>query len=132
MLTLDAVDVQSSDLDALDRLATDLPDNSPLRDFLEHVAACVRAGEDITVVAEQQQMTPATAAKLLGVSRVHVYKLMDLGDLPFTRVGNDRRTTMADVVAFLKAQEEARSRSAYRAAHPSESRAKAFQSILES
>jgi excisionase family DNA binding protein len=132
MLTLDASAVPSSDLDALDQLATDLPDESPLRDFLEGVVACVRAGEALTVVAERQQMTPAAAAKMLGVSRVHVYKLMDLGDLPFTRVGNDRRTTMADVMALLNAQEGARSESARRAGHPSEPRTKAFQSMLES
>lgn len=132
MLTLDAGVVPSSDLEALDQLATDLPDTSPLRDFLEAVAAAVRAGDDITVVAERQQMTPATAAKLLGVSRVHVYKLMDLGELPFSRVGNDRRTTMADVMTLLKSQEEARMQMARRAAHPAEPRAKAFRSIVES
>lgn len=130
MLTLDAGAVRSSDLDALDQLATDLPESSPLRDFLEGVAASVRAGEDVTVVVEQQQMTPATAAKILGVSRVHVYKLMDVGDLPFSRVGNDRRTTMGDVMKLLATQEEAREQAARRAAHPSKARAKALHHIL--
>lgn len=127
MRTLDASTVSHGDLDELSTLTDRLPEHSPLREFLQQLRDTVAAGTDVTVAAATKQMTPAAAAKLIGVSRGHVYKLMDTGHLPFVRVGNDRRTTLAEVEAFLQTQEDARREMAHRAAHPDVTRAAALQ-----
>lgn len=118
MQTLEAARVDVGEVATLSRMAQTLPEASPLRDFLTDVVDAVRDGEDISVVANEQLLSPALAAKMLGVSRVHVYKLMDRGDLHFVRVGNDRRTTLTDIAAFQQTQDPARREMARRAAHP--------------
>lgn len=128
MRTLEASAVPAEDLTQLSTLASKFSQSSPLRDFLEEVVSSVRSGTDVSVVAEQQ-MTPAAAAKLLGVSRVHVYKLMDRGELPHVRVGNDRRTTLADVMRFRESQDDVRRSMAERAAHPHKARQAAIDAI---
>lgn len=129
MQTLEARQVDSREVAALSQMTESLPEASPLRDFLSEVVKSVRDGADVSVVAQEQQIAPSLAAKMLGVSRVHVYKLMDRGDLAFVRVGNDRRTTLAHVEAFKSTQVEARSEMARRAAHPGSAREAALKAL---
>lgn len=129
MRTIEAATVAHEDLTALSDLTAALPGDSTLRDFLDDLVASLREGADVSVVANEKQMTPAEAAKLLGVSRVHVYKLMDRNELPFVRVGNDRRTTLADVLEFQAAQDEHRRTMAERAAHPHDARLAAINGL---
>lgn len=129
MQTLEARRVDTHEVTALSEMTESLPEASPLRDFLTKVVQSVRAGADISVVAQEEQIAPSLAAKMLGVSRVHVYKLMDRGDLPFVRVGNDRRTTLADVEAFKASQADARTAMARRAAHPAPTREAARKAL---
>jgi excisionase family DNA binding protein len=130
MRTLEAAAVAAEDLTALSELTEELPDASPLRDFLNEVLTSLRDGADVSVVANEKQMTPSAAAKLLGVSRVHVYKLMDHGDLKYTRVGNDRRTSLGDVLQFQSSQDAHRRTMAERAAHPDLTRQAAIDALL--
>lgn len=129
MQTLEARRVDIHEVATLTRMTETLPEQSALRDFLTEVVNAVHAGENISVVAQEQQVSPAIAAKMLGVSRVHVYKLMDRGDLDFVRVGNDRRTTLAHVEAFKKTQNDVRAEMARRAAHPERTRESARQAL---
>lgn len=129
MRTLEAAHVDTGEVETLTNLTSTLPQDSTLRDFLDALVRAISAGQDVSVLAPQQPMTPAEAAKWLGVSRVHVYKLMDRGDLPFVRVGSDRRTTFADVEKFQATQEDARRDFARRAARPDETRRAAAQSL---
>lgn len=129
MQTLEAQNVDTHEVATLSKMTDALPEQSPLRSFLAEVVDAVRAGENISVLAQEQQVSPAIVAKMLGVSRVHVYKLMDRGDLPFVRVGNDRRATLAQVEAFKNSQNEARAEMARRAAHPEKTREAALQAL---
>lgn len=129
MQTLEAQRVAKHEVTALSELTESLPETSPLRGFLVEILTSVRNGADISVVAQEQQISPSLASKMLGVSRVHVYKLMDRGDLPFVRVGNDRRTTLAHVEAFKRTQAEARMEMARRAAHPGATREAALRAL---
>ena len=45
--------------------------------------------------------TPNQVATRLGMSRTHLYKLLDEGLIPSYRVGRDRRIAGRDVVAFI-------------------------------
>ena len=62
----------------------------------------------VAVLIEDQELSPNDAASILGVSRPLVAHRMDMGDLPFRRVGRHRRATLRDVLR-LKAKMEAQS-----------------------
>lgn len=125
MRTLEASSVPQAELDELSTLAERLPEYSHLRECLVNLRDSVVAGQDFSFVANEQHLTPSAAAKMIGVSRGHIYKLMDNGDLPFIRVGNDRRTTFGEVQTFIAGQQAERQKMAMRAAHPSRARSAA-------
>lgn len=61
--------------------------------------------DSVTVLADDTEVTPEDAAGILGISRPLVRRRMDVGALPFRRVGAHRRIRLADVLA-LRAREE--------------------------
>ena len=72
-----------------------------LADLLDRLAS----SDAVTVLAEDTEITPEEAAGILGISRPLVRRRMDVGLLPFRRVGAHRRLRLADVLA-LRAREE--------------------------
>lgn len=64
-------------------------------------------GERVAVLAVEQEVTPAEASTILGISRPIVVLRMDRGDLPFRYVGKHRRAALKDVLT-LKAKLDAR------------------------
>jgi excisionase family DNA binding protein len=71
-----------------------------LADFLDKLSL----GDGVTVLSDDADVTPEDAARILGISRPLVRRRMDVGLLPFRRVGAHRRIRLADVLA-LRAQE---------------------------
>ena len=72
-----------------------------LREVLLSVSRCISEGVDLAVIeAASVTLTPAEAAERLGMSRTHLYKLLDRGEIASHRVGRDRRIRVADLVAF--------------------------------
>lgn len=57
-----------------------------------------------------QSLSHNAAAKRLGMSRTHLYKLLDDGEIPSHRVGRDRRILVRDLVTFQIARDESRRR----------------------
>ena len=93
--------VPSTEIEALSRLQHDLPKDSTLGKALATVAEGIRDGVDVTIARDDELLTPAHAAAILGVSRTHLYKILDSGALPFQIVGKrDRRITSRDLRAF--------------------------------
>ena len=76
--------------------------------LIETLLAHLLDGERVAVLIEDQELSPNEAASILGVSRPLVVHRMDMGDLPFRRVGRHRRATLRDVLR-LKAKMEAQS-----------------------
>ena len=72
-----------------------------LADLLERLSS----SDAVTMLAEDTEITPEDAAGILGISRPLVRRRMDVGALPFRRVGAHRRLRLADVLA-LRAREE--------------------------
>jgi excisionase family DNA binding protein len=64
-------------------------------------------GHTVAVVTiGQEDLTTTQAARLLGVSRPHVVKLIDSGFLQAHRAGTARRVRAADVAAYKRVVEE--------------------------
>lgn len=80
----------------------------PLYELLVKVVAALQEGKVITLVPETQELTTQAAANLLGVSRPHVVKLIEEGQLPSHRVGAHRRIQMKDLLAFQRVRDGAR------------------------
>jgi excisionase family DNA binding protein len=63
-------------------------------DILETIAAA----DEVTLLADDAEVSPEDAAAILGVSRPLVRRRMDAGVLPFRRVGAHRRLRLSDVL----------------------------------
>ena len=117
MPRLDASSVPSTELDILEASFDRLPEG-PLRATLETLSHALRGGEDTFVVSEKTTFTPSEAAKLLGVSRTHLYKILDSGALIHHVVGSrDRRISASDLIAYRARMLETQKRMAEVAAH---------------
>ena len=98
--------VPSAELDALTRLQHQLPEDSPLRVALHQLSDSISEGVDVSITRDDELLTPAHAAAILGVSRTHLYKILDAGDLKFTIVGErDRRISARDLRIFAERTE---------------------------
>jgi excisionase family DNA binding protein len=76
----------------------DIPDSAfeALRIIIEAMAN----GQPIPLVPHDKELTSQEAADILHVSRPHLIKLLERGDLPFHRVGTHRRVRIDDVLAY--------------------------------
>jgi excisionase family DNA binding protein len=129
--TIRAECVGNDELDQLDAVVRQLPANSHLGSFLAAMSTIVRDGDDLYVGRPTHRISPAKAAEVLGMSRPHLYKVMDAGELPYVAVGRDRRISLEDLRAFDQRRKALRKDLAERFAHPSETREAALQSLLD-
>jgi excisionase family DNA binding protein len=128
-LTVAAASAAPEALDVFDDFARTLPVGAA-REAVEMVTATLRAGRDVIIAGADDGVTPAQAAKVLGVSRAHLYKVLDAGALPFTVVGNrDRRISMSDLRDYVAKAEELRRVTARSAAQTRQTRALAIDEL---
>lgn len=83
---------------------------------LARLAMDLSQGRDVVLLPASEEISPAAAARILGMSRPHLCKLLDAGAIPHTRVGRDRRINVEDVSEFLRKRELARCELAERVA----------------
>lgn len=99
MKVLETANIPVDQLDALEQYA--LTSLGPeLRDVLLSLSQCVREGAELAVVDGSAVFTPSQAAERLGMSRTHLYKLLDRGEIMSYHVGRDRRIQLKDLLAF--------------------------------
>tara|TARA_R110002096_G_C14519899_1_gene716826 strand:+ start:229 stop:684 length:456 start_codon:yes stop_codon:yes gene_type:complete len=71
--------------------------------LLAKILKATSQGKPISVVPIATEMTTQAAAELLGCSRPHFVKLLENGEIPFTKVGRHRRVKFEDVMNYKKA-----------------------------
>lgn len=76
----------------------------PLRDLklLARILRATSEGKPLSIIPIATEMTTQAAAELLGCSRPHLVKLLETGEIPFTKVGKHRRVKFEDVMGHKK------------------------------
>lgn len=59
-------------------------------------------GKPISIVPIATEITTQAAAELIGCSRPHLIKLLDKGDIKFTKIGKHRRIKYQDIIEYKK------------------------------
>jgi excisionase family DNA binding protein len=76
--------------------------------LVENILDEVAQGHAVQVIPVDSELSSQAAADLLGVSRPHLNKLLDAGELPHWKVGTHRRVRLEDVLVFRKRREHQR------------------------
>ncbi|MDR1386924.1 MAG: helix-turn-helix domain-containing protein [Propionibacteriaceae bacterium] len=77
-------------------------------EFLARVAKAKAAGQEVVITRGFEEVSPAEAAALMGLSRPQVRKLMDRGLLPYRMVGAHHRIPVAEMKRYLVEQRQRR------------------------
>jgi len=131
----DLLEVAPSNVDpqtraSLTRFASDLGEGA-LRNLLLALSDSLASGCTVALLDVDADYTPAQVAKQLRMSRTHLYKLLDSGDIPSHRVGRDRRITGRDIVAFERRRQEERRALAERFSNPETIQRGAIDELVE-
>lgn len=59
-------------------------------------------GRPISIIPVATEITTQAAAELLGCSRPHLVKLLERGEIKFTKIGKHRRIKYQDLIAYKK------------------------------
>lgn len=76
--------------------------------LLKDITRNMQLGRAVVLIPESQQLTTQRAASLLGVSRPHLIKLLESGELPYHKAGSHRRIFLKDLLAHQKRRNEER------------------------
>lgn len=77
--------------------------------FLEDILKAMSQGKPISLVPSATEVTTQKAAEMLGCSRPYLVKLLEDGEIEFTKVGKHRRIKFEDVANYktkMKAEQK--------------------------
>ena len=82
----------------------------PLRalKLLVKILEATSQGKPISIIPIATEMTTQAAAEFLGCSRPHLVKLLEDGEIPFTKVGKHRRVRFEDLAVHKREKKEER------------------------
>ena len=82
--------------------------NDPLRlpnkaiSLLSTIITNMAAGKSMAIILSDTNIGTQEAANYLDVSRPHVVRLLEKGEIPFSKAGTHRRIKISDLVAYQK------------------------------
>lgn len=86
-----------------------VPIPQPLYEVLLLAVRDLTEGRGVSIIPSEAELTTQQAADLLNVSRPHVIKLVDAGELPLLRkIGTHRRLLLRDVLEYREKRSERR------------------------
>lgn len=77
--------------------------------ILNKVLKVMSLGKPLSLVPLATEVTTAVAAELIGCSRPHLVKILERGDIAFTKIGKHRRVKYEDVMLYrmkMKSEQE--------------------------
>lgn len=70
--------------------------------FLLEIISNMAEGKSITLIPSDSEISTQQAAEMLNVSRPHLVKLLEQGEIPFKKVGSHRRVLLKDLMGYEK------------------------------
>jgi excisionase family DNA binding protein len=78
--------------------------------FLTQVLGELKAGNSVTILEDNTELTTMEAARMLSVSRQFLVQLLEQGKIPFHRTGTHRRVYARDLMAYRATRDAERRR----------------------
>ena len=94
--------LQSDSLKLVDGEGDELDVPPELQEVLAHVIDQMTEGRAVHLKRGEKLVTTQQGAALLGMSRPSFIKLLNEGQMPYHRVGNQRRVRLGDLREYLK------------------------------
>lgn len=76
--------------------------------LLKEVVEYMSRGKTVVITPKNQEITTQAAADFLGVSRPHLVKLLESGEIPFSRTGSHRRILLDDLKTYARRRDKER------------------------
>ncbi|MEI6441668.1 MAG: helix-turn-helix domain-containing protein [Nostocales cyanobacterium ELA583] len=86
----------------------EIPIPESVYQILHQAVHALALGKIISVVIQDRELTTQKAADLLKVSRPHLIKLLDQGEIPCIRVGTHRRVRFDDLMKYKEERDTKR------------------------
>jgi len=71
-------------------------------DLLFKIISTIADGRSISLMASNAVLSTQQGAEFLNISRPHFVKLLERGDMPFTKIGKHRKVNVEDVLNYQK------------------------------
>jgi excisionase family DNA binding protein len=93
-----------SDIPEIEIEETEVKIRIPLRalKLLASILKVTSEGLPVSIMPVASEWTTQASAEFLGCSRPHLVKLLEAGEIPFTKVGRHRRVLYEDLVSYKK------------------------------
>ncbi len=76
--------------------------------LLFEILSNMAQGKSLTLISSDTELSTQQAADMLNVSRPHLVKLLEEGEIPFKKAGTHRRIELKNLIAYEKRLKENR------------------------